>query len=96
MTFEQFQATKTTSADIGLIMQEDEYRGLPGLVYLGVLYICTEHPSWFGTPAHGYKYHLMIENTEELSVELEPLERKLYDWATRAGYFEPRPAAGRA
>lgn len=80
MTFEQFQETGRTVAlstvdSIAPFVDEDAL----GRVYKGELYIELNDD---GT------YTLTISNSSRSSSDLTELERDLYDWASREGYFE--------
>lgn len=89
MTFEQFQATRTECEDIGAAI--DAYMPLPdgrptaGFLYYGKLCIIKADPAFVDS---GGKYWLQTDPPEEyLSDDLSELERRLYEWAAREGYF---------
>ena len=77
MTFEQFQATGYDCADLGEVILEDALENVPGRVYVDVFYI--------ERLANG-QWNLLLERDEWQSETLEPLERKLYDYAVSEGY----------
>lgn len=86
ISFEDFQATRKPCADIGATLGEEtgtpEGQKQGGLIYIDNLFIETVEPWWDDVSA---QYHLLIENSTELSNDLEPLERKLYDYALASG-----------
>lgn len=92
MTFEQFQATKKAVPDLNAVLPDEDH--VPGLVYADVLHIWTVAPHWKGTECDGFQYHLLIERDEWVSNDLTELERTLYEWAGRAGYWDQEPCHG--
>ncbi|MGY3592114.1 hypothetical protein ACVIGB_000145 [Bradyrhizobium sp. USDA 4341] len=87
MTFEDFQATRFESRDLGAALETDMgiLEPIAGNVYCGALYIEEVQER---TP-NGYpnehralgKWHLVIENVTEIGDDLEAFERRLYAWA---------------
>lgn len=91
MTFEQFQATRRYSENIGAAISDARWEGEPpakGYLYLDVLYIEEVQPHWPDAAKARGKWHLLIARDEWITDDLETLERKLYDWAASEGYFE--------
>jgi hypothetical protein len=91
MTFEEFQATRRHSDDIGAVLADARWEGEPpakGNLYLGELYIEAVQPHWPDAAKARGKWHLLIARDEWITDDLETLERKLYDWAASEGYFE--------
>lgn len=92
MTFEQFQATRRPTADleaeINTSIYDDPVIKVPGLVYLGGLYIEESHANWTDAAREGGKYFLTIANRDWLSDDLETLERHLYDFAVSEGFTD--------
>ena len=92
MTFEQFQATRKRTTDleteINTSIYDDPSIKVPGLVYLGGLYIEESHSNWTDVAREGGKYFLVIGNCDWLCDDLETLERHLYDFAVREGYTD--------
>jgi hypothetical protein len=78
VTLEQFRASGFDCDDIGAELDDVSLMGVPGRIYLGVLYI----EKWQGGSA---PWFTTIENTQPAGT-LEQVETVLYDWATRAGY----------
>ncbi len=91
MTFEQFQATRRYSEDIGAALSDARWDGEPaakGNLYLDELYIEEMQPHRpEATKAQG-KWCLLLDRDERISDDLEALERDLYDWAVSEGYFD--------
>jgi hypothetical protein len=91
MTFEQFQASRRYSEDIGTAIADARLEGEPpakGYLYLDVLYIEEMQPHWSDAAKARGKWYLLIARDEWITDDLETLERKLYDWAASEGYFE--------
>jgi hypothetical protein len=91
LTFEQFQATRRYSEDIGAAIADARWEGEPpakGYLYLDLLYIEEVQPHWPDAAKARGKWHLLIGRDEWITDDLETLERKLYDWAASEGYFE--------
>ncbi len=90
MTFEQFQATRDYSNDIGEKIGEARWdredQPAIGYIYLGSLYIEEVQPHWPKAARDAGKWYLLIGNTDWVSNDLESLERKLFDFATSEGY----------
>lgn len=83
MTFDQFQATRKWTDDISKTTGLDVGEGVPGLVYTSDLHIFA----WGGGAAPD-EYQLVIFGEEEVSADLESLERKLYEFASDEGVFK--------
>jgi hypothetical protein len=88
MTFEQFQATRRTVSDLSDAIEDEQLVGAPGLVYLDALFIELRFEDWVGSYANDYAYKLLIGRDDWCSNELEPLERKLYEFAVSEGYCD--------
>ena len=91
MTFEEFQATRHYSEDIGAAIADARWEHEPpakGYLYLDVLYIEEVQPHWPDAAKARGKWHLLIARDEWITDDLETLERKLYDWAASEGYYE--------
>ena len=88
MTFEELQATRKEVSDLGAAIEDDAYNGLPGYVYLGVLWIEKAPEEGWEFARDPGVYHLQIERDEYFSNDLSNLESKLHRWARSAGYFE--------
>ena len=90
MTFEQFQATRTRVTDletaINTSIYDDPVIKVPGLIYLGTLYIEEAHDNWTDLAREGGKYFLVVHNRDWLSDDLETLERHLYEYAVSEGF----------
>jgi hypothetical protein len=89
MTFEQFQATRKESNDLGRDTEDCMWDNEPkasGLLYLGKLFIENVEDWWPQRAKDMGKYHLLLGRDEWVSDDLESLERELYDWAMSAGY----------
>lgn len=84
MTFEEFQATRKWSDDLGAALSDarwdDEGKGC-GQLYLDCLYI----ESALGIEGATGEYVLTIGNSQKFG-DLESLEHDLYDWAMSEGY----------
>lgn len=97
MTFEEFQATRFESRDLGAALQTDMgiLEPVAGNIYCGSLYIEQVQEN---TP-NGYpneyraqgKWHLTIENTTAIGNDLEAFERQLHAWAVKSGFTAPTP-----
>jgi len=81
MNFQQFQATKTVCADLGVPTSDESMQGVSGLTYLGVLFLMdfTQKPGF---------YSLLVGREETVSDDLESLERGLYEFACSEGYCD--------
>jgi hypothetical protein len=93
LTFEQFQAARHYSEDIGAAIADARWDGEPparGYLYLGELYIEEVQPHWPDAAKARGKWHLLLDRDEWITDDLETLERKLYDWAASEGYFEDK------
>jgi hypothetical protein len=91
MTFEQFQASRRYSEDIGTAISDARWEGEPsakGYLYLDGLYIEEVQPHWPEAAKARGKWYLLIDRDDWITDDLEALERKLYDWAASEGYFE--------
>lgn len=89
MTLEQFQATRTSTADLESALNTSIYDDpeikCPGLIYVGTLYIEESHANWTEKAREGGKYFLVINNRDWLSDDVEMLERHLFDYAVSEG-----------
>jgi hypothetical protein len=95
MTFEQFQATKQWSDDLGSVIRDECFDALTpatGNVYLGCLYIERVGPHWPEDAKAEGEWYLRLNNADWITNDLTALERKLYDWAVSEGYFSPASA----
>jgi hypothetical protein len=93
MTFEQFQASRRRSEDIGTAISDVHWEGGPpakGYLYLDVLYIEEVQPHWPEAAKTQGKWCLHIARDDWITDDLEELERKLYAWAASEGYFEDK------
>lgn len=91
MTFEQFQATRRHCDDLGKAVDDGRWEGQPaakGNLYLGCLFIESAQPHWPQEARDEGKWYLVLERDEWITDDLESLERKLYQWAESAGYFD--------
>lgn len=99
MTFEQFQATKTWSAN--LLADCEAYRNMSdddvtksdvapqsGNIYLGAVYIEHVEPWWPEDAKAQGEWHLILDRREWITNDLTELELRLFEWAASAGYFE--------
>lgn len=93
MTFEQFQATRKACENLGAAINA-EFGDTPvgGFTYLDALYI-EDTASWTDTVAKPGRYYLLINRSDWFSDDLEPLERRLYDYAVSEDYFSSERAA---
>jgi hypothetical protein len=93
MTFEQFQATRRHTDDLGAVLSdarwEDEPSPASGFVYLDSLYIEDVQSHWPDTSKARGKYHLIIGRYEWISDDLALLEHELYEFALGEGYSIP-------
>jgi hypothetical protein len=92
LTFAQFQATRVRCDDLGTALNDATLAklGSKGFLYLseppnaqgytGGLYIEEDLPSI---------WRLVLGDDEELTADLEDLERRLYQFAIAEGYIEP-------
>lgn len=92
ITFEQFQASRESCADIGKALDIDMgiLEPVPGNLYLGSLYIEARASFWPDESKAKGAWHLLIENTETFSDDLAVLERELYEYGCKSGPCEPR------
>lgn len=85
MTFEQFQASRRRVEDLegalDLSIYDDPEIKCPGLIYLDQYYIEERCDNWSAAAKDGGKYHLILNNWDALSDDLEDLERKLFECA---------------
>jgi hypothetical protein len=83
MTFEQFQSTRTYSDDLGATLQDGywEHYETPatGYIYLDVL--------WIERDPKQDTWGLTIGREIYTDAALEPLERRLYQFACDEGYI---------
>ena len=89
MTFEQFQATRKWSDNLGDMIEGEYFPGdhkNPGNVYLGSLYIDQVQDWWPNQVRDQGEWHLILNRDEYISDDLEALERKLYKFAVAEGY----------
>jgi hypothetical protein len=90
MTFEEFQATRRRTDDIGAAINDARWEGEPpakGFLYLDdALYIEEVQPHWPETARKAGKWFLLIGNQERISDDLPALERELFDFAASEGY----------
>jgi hypothetical protein len=90
MTFEQFQASRRYSEDIGTAISDARWEGDPpakGYLYLDGLYIEEVQPHWPEAAKARGKWYLLIDRDDWITDDLGTLERKLYDWAASEGYL---------
>ena len=91
MTFEQFQATREHSDDLGAVLSDARWEDEPsakGNLYLGALYIEQVQDHWPEAARKAGKWHLLIGRDESIMDDLESLERKLYEFAVSEGYCD--------
>ena len=85
MNIEEFRASKTEIADLGLHMNDDMLMGVAGFVYGPdkMLYIAKTPNTVSGET----NYHLLIANDEWVGgeSELPNMEELLFDWARDEG-----------
>jgi hypothetical protein len=85
MTFEMFQATRRWSDNLVRDAASQDWEPAPatprGWVYLDGLFIDEVLAYWPDEAKAAGKWHLLIERDEYITDDLEPLERKLFDWA---------------
>ena len=90
LTFEQFLATKKLSANLAADIPHncwDEAAGTPeGYTYMGSLYIERVLPHWPEAARKRGGWYLIIGNCEYITPTIEPLERKLFEFALSEGY----------
>lgn len=83
MTFEQFQATRQHSDDIGRDLPDSYLENSQGYIYEGGLHI-EDTAKWpDAAKKNNGAYCLTIGNAQTFSDEIETLERALYDYAVR-------------
>jgi hypothetical protein len=90
LTFEQFQATRHYSEDIGAAISDARWEGEPpakGYLYLDGLYIEEVQPHWPEAAKARGKWYLLIDRDDWITDDLGAFERKLYDWAESEGCF---------
>jgi hypothetical protein len=95
MTLEQFVATKKWCTDLGETLNDAMWDGEPeatGWLYMGSLYIDEVQPHWPNDARQQGQWHLILEREEWITNDLPDLERRLYEFARSAGYFDPPPA----
>ena len=91
MTFEQFQATRKWCDDLGAALADARWEGEPaarGNLYLDVLCIEQVQDHWPAAARARGRWHLLIGRDEQISDDLESLERRLYEFARSEGYFD--------
>ena len=91
MTFEEFQATRRHTDDIGAAVNDARWEGEPpakGNLYLDALYIEEVQPHWPDEAKARGKWHLLIGRDEWITDDLGALERRLFDFARSEGYAE--------
>src|SRR5262249_4620790 len=90
MTFEQFQATRAWSEDLGKALKDATWDNLPepatGYLYMDTLFIDEVRAWWPEDARDAGRWHLLLERSEYIDNDLEALERKLYGFAIQAGY----------
>jgi hypothetical protein len=93
MTFEEFQATRQWSDDLGRDIPDECFadpahpdRKEQGNLYLSCLYIDAVQEWWPQEARNAGKWHLLLGRDEWITDDLESLERKLYEWAIDEGY----------
>jgi hypothetical protein len=75
MTFEQFQASGRDVDDVGPIIQDEGYMGIPGRIYVGFLNIERMPDGTWST----------VINNRETAGNLVDCERALYEFAISEG-----------
>ena len=87
ITFEQFQATRTWHDDLSeTLLSDASIEGVPGFLYVDGLYI--DAPAGGAGPC---LYHLQIGRDEWTSVNIEELERRLYEYGCSEGHCDIVP-----
>ncbi len=90
MTFQEFQATRQWSADIGAHINdshwEDDSVPPQGWIYLDYLYIEVVANHWPEDARNQGNWYLILGREEYISNDLEMLERTLFNWAVDEGY----------
>lgn len=87
LTFEDFQGSRKYCDDIAAVLSADMgTKSVPGMLYLGVLYIEMRPPQGWTNASVTGRYQLVLHNTDWISDDLASLEKRLYDWAVAEGY----------
>lgn len=89
MTFEQFQATRREVDDLGAALNDAHWEDQPpakGYVYCDSLWIEHVGETWAPDMRNQGKYYLLLERCEWIDFDLEPLERRLYEFAVQSGF----------
>jgi hypothetical protein len=89
MTFEEFLATKKWSDHLSKDIDFWQYDGEPiakGNIYLGQLFIERVGEHWPEPARRAGTWHLMLGRDEYITVNLEELEHRLFDFAVSEGY----------
>ena len=96
MNFEEFRATRMWCDDLRASIRDSRwdvaYGPMPelpaGFVYDDTLFIERVMGWWPAEARERGQWCLMIERDDMISDDLQSLERKLYEWAKSAGYWD--------